>query len=245
MSDTAPDPTSARDAGTEPTRAQLAEVRLQLVDCVRLEAQLAAASRAPQLRCGGVQALGAVAIGLALMTAFVLINLAILLALALALPAWTAALILAAAWIAVALVTEAIVARHGSPLGGVLRRRPAESEDELCAARNLAWQTLQRDLERMAPPLTDRAIDLATPIAAQLATRIATAAAGDVVEDVVDDAEGIGRELIDESEEIVEDLAEDVPGAGIANTVRDLALRPGRTGVRMVTTVLKRPPSGD
>ena len=86
---------------------------------------------------------------------------------------------------------------------------------------------------------------LPTPIAAQLATRIATAAAGDVVEEVVDDAEGIGRELIDESEEIVEDLAEDVPGAGIANTVWDLALRPGRTGVRMVTTVLKRPPSDD
>lgn len=241
MSDTAPDTAPARDAGTEPTRAQLAEFRLHLADCVRLEAQLAAASRAPRLRRGGVQALGAVAIGLALMTAFVLINLAILLALALALPAWTAALILAAAWIAVALVTAAVVARHGSPLGGVLRRRPAESADELRAARNLAWQTLQRDLQRMAPPSTDRAIDLATPIATELATRIATA----VVEDVVDDAEGIGRELIDESEEIVEDLAEDVPGAGIANTVWDLALLPGRTGVRMVTTVLKRPPPDD
>jgi hypothetical protein len=244
VSDTAPDTASARDAGTEPTRAQLAEFRLHLADCVRLEAQLAAASRGPQLRRGGVQALGAVAIGLALTTAFVLINLAILLALALAVPAWTAALILAAAWIAVALVTAAIVARHGSPLGGVLRRRPAESADELRAARNLAWQTLQRDLERMVPPLTDRAIDLAIPIAAELATRIATAA-GDVVEDVVDDAEGIGRELIDESEEIVEDLAEEVPGAGIVNTVWDLALLPGRTGVRMVTTVLKRPPSDD
>jgi hypothetical protein len=245
VSDTTPDSASARDAGTEPTRAQLAAFRLHLVDCVRLEAQLAAASRAPQLRRGGVRALGALAIGLGLITAFVLINLAILLAVALALPAWTAALVLAAAWIVVALVTAVVVTRHGMPLSGVMGRRPSESADELRAARNLAWHTLQHDLERMAPSVTDRAIDLATPIAAELATRVAIAAADDVVEDVVDDAEDIGRELVEESEEVVEVLAKEVPGANIANTVWDLALRPGRTGVRMVTTVLKRPPSND
>ena len=62
------------------------------------------------------------------------------------------------------------------------------------------------------------------------------------VEDVVDEVEDVGRQLIDESEVIVEELADDVPGASIVNTVWDLALLPGRTGLRMVTTVLKRPP---
>ena len=245
MNDTAPEPASPPDDTNEPTRDELAAFRRDLTECVRLEARLAAASHGPQLRRVGVDALGTLAVGLALIAAVALINVAILLALAIALPAWAAALILAAAWIVVAAVTAAVIAGHGASLGRLLRRGRSTSTDELHAARDRAWQAVQRDLERLAPPLTDRVIDVAVPIAARVAAQMEEDAAGDVVEDVVDDAEDVGRALIKESEEVVEELAEDVPGARIVNTVWDLALLPGRAGIRVVATVLKRPPSGD
>jgi len=242
---TAPEPASPQDEPKGPTRDQLEEFRRDLAECVRLETQFAAASRGPQVRRAAGDALGVLAIALSILTALVLVNVAILLTLAIALPGWAAALILAAAWIVVALLTMAVVARHGAPFGGLIRRARPGSADELRAARDQAWQTLQHDLERLAPPLTERVIDVAAPIAARVATRMATDTAGDLVEDAVDEAEDVGRELVQESEEAVEKLAEEVPGASIANTVWDLALLPGRTGVRIVSTVLKRPPSRD
>jgi len=69
--------------------------------------------------------------------------------------------------------------------------------------------------------------------------------ASDLADDLTDEVEDVGQEVVEESEEVIEELAEAVPGTNIANTVWDLALLPGRTGVRMVTTVLKRPPPGD
>ncbi len=49
-----------------------------------------------------------------------------------------------------------------------------------------------------------------------------------------------GDEIIESADEIVESITEDVPGGGVVNQMWDVVLMPGRFGVRVATTVLKR-----
>ncbi len=245
MADAEPEPESPNDDATGPTRQQLEKFRRDLAEFVRLETLLAATSRAPRLRRAGADALGVLAVVVALVAVFALVNVAILLAIATVLPAWAAALILAGAWLCVAGIKGAYLARRGAPVLAALRGDGSGAPTALITARDAAWQDLREDLESLGPPLADQAVAVAVPLAVRLATRMAAAAAGGAVEGVVVEVEDVGRDLVEESEEVVEELAEDVPGASIANTVWSLALLPGRTGVRMVATVLKRPPPGD
>lgn len=46
--------------------------------------------------------------------------------------------------------------------------------------------------------------------------------------------------MLEVSDETVEVLAEQIPAGGVANQVWDVALMPGRLGVRVATTVLRR-----
>ena len=52
------------------------------------------------------------------------------------------------------------------------------------------------------------------------------------------------EKFIDEVDGAVESLVEDVPGGGVVNLVWDFVLLPGRAGVRVATTVLRRGDSG-
>jgi len=245
VADAEPEPPSPDDETTGPRREELEKLRRDLTEFVRLEVRVAADARGPELRRAGIDALGGLAAVLALVAAFVLLNVAALLAIATVLPGWAAALILAGAWIVVAAITIAVLASHAAPLITRLRGDGDGSPAELRAGRDRAWQDVQADLAVLAPPLTERAIAIVAPIVARVAASMATDLAVDVVEDVADGVEDVGRELVEESEEVVEDLAKEIPGGTIPSTVWDLALLPGRTGVRMVTTVLKRPPPKD
>jgi len=230
---------------TGPQRAELEKFLRDLAEFVRVEVQVEAAARAPQLRRAGTAALGGLAGALALGAAFVFVNVALLLAIATVLPGWAAALILAGAWLVVAVIACAIAAARAAPVLARVRGDEAGSPERLQAARDRAWQDLQADIAALTPPLAERWVAMVAPIAARVAARMAIEMASDLAENATDEVDNIGHELVEESEEIVEELAEEVPGASIANTVWDLALLPGRTGVRMVTTVLKRPPSGE
>jgi hypothetical protein len=53
-----------------------------------------------------------------------------------------------------------------------------------------------------------------------------------------------GGDLLEASDDIVEAMAEDLPGGSIVNQVWDVVLMPGRFGVKVATTVLKRNDSG-
>jgi len=44
---------------------------------------------------------------------------------------------------------------------------------------------------------------------------------------------------------MVEAMAEDLPGGGVVNQMWDVVLTPGRFGLRVATTVLKRGETGD
>jgi hypothetical protein len=50
----------------------------------------------------------------------------------------------------------------------------------------------------------------------------------------------MGGDLLEASDDMVEAIAEDLPGGGVVNQMWDVALMPGRMGVRVATTVLKR-----
>ena len=61
---------------------------------------------------------------------------------------------------------------------------------------------------------------------------MATGMAGGVVD--------AGGDILEASDDMVEALAEDLPGGGVVNQVWDVVLMPGRYGLRVATTVLKR-----
>jgi hypothetical protein len=235
----------------EPTiREQLADLRRDVAELVLRESQLAAASRAQQFRGLAVDALGPLAIVLTLLTALGLANAAAAIAISSVLPAWAAALILAAGWAVVGAVLAFVIWRraehgHGMPWWRLLTGGPEGTLSRTRAARDRTEQAVRERLERLAPVLSDQAIAAIVPLARGAAARMATEMGGDLEDEAVGEVENVGRELVEESEEVVEHIAGEVPGAGVINQIWDVVLIPGRTGVRLVTTVLRRPPSKD
>jgi hypothetical protein len=242
-----PEPSSRQNAIPGTTRDQLEGLGRDVAELVRREAELAAASRGPQLRRVGVDILGAAAIALALLTAFALANAAVVLALATVVPAWAATLILAVAWLVVASAKAVFIARRGAREGGTAwwwRPGPGAggSVDEMRAARDRARHAVHDDIAGLTPELSNRAIDAIVPIADEIAARMTPGVADELEHEAAGEVKTVGSELLEESEEIVESIAHEVPGASVMSQVWDVALLPGRTGVRMVTTVLRRPP---
>jgi hypothetical protein len=154
---------------------------------------------------------------LAFLAAFVLANAAALDALSTALSDWAAALVLGAVWAAI-----------GAALALFLRARARRvtgwNAEDAELARAEAEQAVRATLERLSPLVT-REIALAT-----------VPMAGDVASGVVD----AGGELIENADDIVEAMTQGVPGSRVVNQMWDVVLMPGRLGIRVATTVLKR-----
>jgi hypothetical protein len=101
---------------------------------------------------------------------------------------------------------------------------PEETLKELEQARADAEQAVRDTLERLAPAISIEIATAAVPIA------------GDMASDVVD----AGQDILETSDEMVEGIAEDLPGGGVVNQMWDVVLMPGRFGLKVATTVLKR-----
>jgi hypothetical protein len=227
--------------------AQLADLRRLVTELCLCEARLAAASHKRELRRLAVDVAGPLAIALTLLTAFGLANVAGVLAVSSVLSPWAAALTLAAAWIAVAallVVTVWFRGEHGKGLRWwrALTGGADEGSKQLRAARDLAEQAVRETFERLAPELSKETVVAVVPLASAVAAEVA----GDVAAEVEGDAAGevvdVGRDLLEGSEDLVERMVEDVPGGGIIDQVWNVALMPGRAGIRIVATVLRRPP---
>jgi len=106
----------------------------------------------------------------------------------------------------------------------VFRAGPTQATKDLEQARADAEQAVLDTLEQLAPAIT---VEIATA---------AVANAGDMAEGMLD----VGGDLLETSDEIVEAIAEDLPGGGVVNQMWDVVLMPGRYGLKVVTTVLKR-----
>jgi hypothetical protein len=186
---------------------------------VYYEGQLAASRRKPELWRAGRDVSTALVAALAFLTAFGLANAAAVEALSNELSAWLAALALAGAWTVV-----------GAALALFLRarlRQVSGPPKDLEAASEEAEQSLRATLDRLTPALSRE-------IASEVVPGVASGMASGVLD--------VGGDLLESSDEMVEELVEELPGGGIVNRVWDVALMPGRFGVRIATTVLKGNP---
>jgi hypothetical protein len=107
---------------------------------------------------------------------------------------------------------------------------PADTDaiEALERARDEAVTAVRETLERVGPAIALALASAAVPMAGDLA--------GDLAGSVID----AGDDLLDASDEIVESIAAELPAGSVVNQIWDVALMPGRFGLRIVTTVLRR-----
>jgi hypothetical protein len=234
-------------ATREAIRQELAEVRRQIAELVAAQAQLVASAHRRDLRRWALDAAGPAAVVFVLLTAFGLANAAAVHGLASVMPSWAAALVLAGVWVVVGAALAAAIWIRGERGDGLRWWRvlaPASDDGlaEARAARERAEKGLRESLERLAPDLAKEATTAAVPIASAVATEVTTGMATGMATEVAGGVVEAGGDLLDTSGEIVASITEEVPGGGIVNQIWDVVLLPGRMGVRVVTTVLRRPP---
>ena len=99
-------------------------------------------------------------------------------------------------------------------------RRLLEARD---AAQAQARDTLERLASAVASEAEERIAGAVVPIA------------GGIVD--------AGEDVLEATSEQLEDLVEQVPDASAAGQMIDLVLLPGRVGIRVATSVLRRPPT--
>jgi Putative Actinobacterial Holin-X, holin superfamily III len=196
----------------------LEQLGRQLSALVYYESRLVASRNKRQLQRAGLGMAAVLGVVAALLAAFVLANTAALLALATVMDGWLAALVLTAAWSAVAAVLAFALWRRV--------KRAAEGEGETAEeASARAEEDVRATLERLGPVITKEIALAAMPSADGIAD--------------------LGEDLIEGADEIVDSITEELPGGGVVNQVWDVVLAPGRFGVRVATTVLKRGEPGD
>jgi len=193
---------------------------------VLAEAQLETSRNAPEVKRGASAVAGAVVAATAFLTAFAFLNVAAGSGLSTVVSTWLASLILAVVWLAVGgslLLVFAARARRWR-LWKVFAHSSTKAVADLEEARDEAGRVVRATLERLGPAI---AVELASA---------AVPAAGDIADGVV----GMGDNLLDASDEIVDAIASEIPAGGVVNQIWDVALMPGRFGLRVATTVLRR-----
>jgi hypothetical protein len=197
------------------------------------ETQLAASRNLPEVRRTARDIAGALIATLAFLTAFAFANVAALNALKHEMSASLAALVLCAAWLALgAALTLALMVRAGHVTGWrwwrVFWAGREESLEDLEPASNAAERAVRETLGRLAPVMT---IEIASA---------SVSAAGDVAGDMAGGVLEVGGDLIENSDQAVEAIAEQLPAGGVVNQMWDVVLMPGRLGVKVATTVFRR-----
>ena len=201
-------------------------------------ADVIAARRQPEVRRAALD-LGSLAIVVtAAVTAFAFANWAAASALTTAVSDWFAALIMAAIWIAIAVLLGAFLLRGDRSLLSYRKRFLAKDAVETLPERQDALEEAEQELRVELDALADA-------IGAAAQERIAAAIlplAGGMVE--------VGEEMVDATDEVLEAadeitdaIEEKVPGGFVVNRAFDFALVPGRFGIRAARTVFKLGPN--
>jgi hypothetical protein len=201
-------------------------------------ADVIAARRQPDVRRAVID-LGSLAIVVAAaVTAFAFANWAAASALTTAVSDWFAALIMAAIWIAVAVLLAAFLLRGDRSLVSYRKRFLAKDAAETLPERQEALEEAEQELRVQLDALAD-----AIGAAAQerITAAILPLAGGmvEVGEEMVDATD----EVIDAADEITDAIEERVPGGFAVNRAFDFALVPGRFGIRVARTVFKLGPN--
>jgi Putative Actinobacterial Holin-X, holin superfamily III len=208
----------------------LEQLSRELSDLVVSEAQLEAARNMPEVRRSARDTAGALVVAVAALTAFAFLNVAAVDGLLSVLPTWLAALVLAAFWTAVGgvLLFGLMGRARRWLLWIILKEPPKKALDELEQERDSDIEAARRTLERLGPA-----------IAIQIAVA-AVPKAGDVAGDVASGVVGASDSVLDATDEVVEEFTAEIPGGGAVNQVWGVVLMPGRLGIRVATTVLRR-----
>jgi Putative Actinobacterial Holin-X, holin superfamily III len=228
--DVSPDGDEPTEQGESPSITELVvQLGRDLSVLALCEAELQASRNMPEVRRAARDFAAALLVVVALATAFVFANVAAFEGLSTVVSGWVAALVLCAVWIVVGvslLLVLLVRAGHATrwKWWRVFKAGPAEAAKDLEQARADAEQAVLDTLERLAPAIT---IEVATA---------AISNAGDMAEGMLD----VSGDVLETSDEIVEAIAEDLPGGGVVNQMWDVVLMPGRYGLKVVTTVLKR-----
>jgi hypothetical protein len=227
--DAPPEDEAVEPGETESVTELMVQLGREVSVLVFCEAQLAASRNMPEARRAVRDIAAALVAAVAFLTAFVFANVAAMLGLTSVLSSWLAAVVLTSAWIAVgSALTVALMVRAGRVTGWkwwrVFSGGAEASLNELERARAEAERAVRETLEQLAPAMTFQIAAAAVPMA--------TDAVGGVVD--------VGGDLIEASDDMVEGIAEDLPGGGVVNQMWDVVLMPGRFGVKVATTVLKR-----
>ena len=227
--DAPPEDEAVEPGETESVTELMVQLGREVSVLVFCEAQLAASRNMPEARRAVRDIAAALVAAVAFLTAFVFANVAAMLGLTSVLSSWLAAVVLTAAWIAVgSALAVALMVRAGRVTGWkwwrVFSGGAEASLNELERARAEAERAVRETLEQLAPAMTFQIAAAAVPMA--------TDAVGGVVD--------VGGDLIEASDDMVEGIAEDLPGGGVVNQMWDVVLMPGRLGVKVATTVLKR-----
>lgn len=204
---------------------------------VFLETQLAASRNLPEVRRTARDLTGALVAVLAFLTAFAFANVAAFSALRTETSPSVAALVLCAAWLVLgSIVALSLMVRAGHVTGWrwwrVFRAGPEESLADLEQARTDAEQTVRESLMRLAPAVTVEIASASVAVAGDIAGDMA----GDMAGGVVD----VGADLLETSDQIVEALTEDLPAGSVVNQMWGVALAPGRLGIKVATTAIRR-----
>jgi hypothetical protein len=221
---------AAEEPQPDSLRAQLEQLSRELGVFARAALQLEAARNMPEVRRAVRQVAGLLVVVVALVAAFAFLNVAAVEGLSKAMAPWLAALVLAIAWIAIGgVLLFGYLHRARRWLVWLLFKAPPPAAlEELERQRNEAGEAMRVTLERVGPAV---AIEIATA---------AIPDAGDVASEVAGGFIGAGDSVIEVSDEIVEVIAGEIPGGGVVAQAWDVVLIPGRFGVRVATTVLRR-----
>ena len=201
-------------------------------------ADVVAARRQPDVRQAVID-LGSLAIVVtALVTAFAVVNWAAGSAWAAVVSDWFAALILAAIWIAVAVLLGAFLLRGDRSLLAYRKRLLAKEAAETLPERLQALEEAEQELRVRLDELADA---IAGAAQERIAAAILPLAGGmvEVGEEMVDATD----QVIDAADEITDAIEEKVPGGFVVNRAFDFVLVPGRFGIRAARTVFKLSPT--
>jgi hypothetical protein len=220
------DEDEAEEPADGPSLTELFEqLGRQLSELGLSEAQLEAARNMPDVRRTARDIAGALVVVIAALTAFAFLNVAAVEGLSHELPAWQSALVLAAAWTVVGVLLFAFMRRARQwLLWIVLKAPPTEAVEELERERDAKGKAAFGTIQDIGPAL---AVQIA------LAT---VPDAGDVAGGVIE----VGASVFEASDDVVGAVAEQLPGGGVINQAWSVALAPGRFGVKVATTVLRR-----
>ena len=198
--------------------------------------ELAAVQHQGDVRRAARTAAGLATVAVALLTGFAFANVAAEQALSTSLPGWRAPLVLAGVWVVIGLVAAALV-RHWEPwLRRALRGAGGERAAVL-AERQQAFDDAQSAVHEALEAL-------AATAAVEAQREIAAAVVPDSVADAGDKLADAGDKALDMVDDATDAIEGSIPGGVIINRAFDIALAPGRIGVRAVRIVFSYGQSG-